>query len=306
MHLSEKLEQAKFSKSVAGYSVKEVDGFKSDFLLVLREEEELMRVLRTKLSAFEAHAEEIEKREQESLRILEAAKAECESILAAARKNADAIVAEAKATAEVRERAAEAHAAEQIAEAERRSAARVEEAKQNAEMILAAADRKGRTMLAEAKSIATAQSQSAKALAAECVAFEARFRTLAADTVRALAALKDDAPKPILPLAPDGAPVLMAEPAPKPEPAPAVKTPAAEPAPAPAVEEKTDAADTKDIPFAGGQPISAYTGEVDRASRRRLYDTVTVTYEEDSFSDIRKIMEGADGKKQKNPAHFVE
>ena len=318
MLLSEKLEQAKFSKSVAGYAVKEVDGFFSDFLPVLREEEELMRVLRTKLSAFEAHAEEIEKREQEAYRVLEAAKQEAESMLAAARKNAGAIVAEAKAAAEARERAADAHAAEQLQNAERRSAERIDEAKKTAEMILAAADRKGRTLLAEAQARATAQSQSAKALAAECVAFEARFRTLAADTVRALSELKDDAPKPIVtqsasqiaaePIVPKS--VQPAEPEVSEEPprrvvrpAPAAEQPKAESTPAAPAEESA----ARDIPFAGGQPVSAYTGASEKPSGRKLYDTVTVSYDnDDGYEDIRKLMEDVNGKKSTNPAHFME
>lgn len=312
MLLSEKLEQAKFSKSVAGYAVKEVDGFIGDFLPILREEEELMRVLRTKLSAFEAHTEEIEKREQEAYRVLEAAKQEAESMVAAARKNADAIVAEAKAAAEARERAAEAHAAEQLQNAERRSAARIDEAKKTAEMILAAADRKGRTLLAEAQARASAQSQSAKALAAECIAFEARFRALAADTVRALSELKDDAPKPIvtkpvqqpIPEPIVQQPVAPVEPASRPaRPAPAVEQPKPkEESAAPAAESAP-----RDIAFAGGQPVSAYTGAPEKPSGRKLYDTVTVSYDnDDGYEDIRKLMEDANGKKPTNPVHFME
>ncbi|MBQ5390389.1 MAG: DivIVA domain-containing protein [Clostridia bacterium] len=312
MLLSEKLEQAKFSKSVAGYSVKEVDGFLGDFLPILREEEELMRVLRTKLSAFEAHIEEIEKREKEAYRVLEAAKEEAGNMLAAAKRNADTLVAEAKAAAALREQAAEARAAEQIDTAERRAAARLEEAKQNAEMILAAADRKGRTMLAEASSKATAQNQSTKALAAECIAFEARFRTLVADTVRALAALKDDAPKPMtVPTAPAPAPIeASAETVHVSEPTAPRRTvqPTAIPVqPQEAVPETADTTAAQDIAFAGGQPVSAYTAETERAPKRRLYDTVNVTYEEDDgFSDIQRLMDDADGKKKTNPAHFME
>lgn len=313
MLLSEKLAQAKFSKSVAGYATKEVDGFLGDLLPVLREEEELLRVLRTKLSAFEAHTEEIEKREREAYRVLEAAKQEAESMLAAARKNADAIVAEAKAAAEVRERAAEAHAAEQIATAERRSAERVDEAKKTAEMILAAADRKGRTMLTEASSRATAENQNAKALAAECVAFEARFRALAADTVRALAALRDNAPKEIPTISvsqPGAVKERLAE-----KSSAEAKQRAAEPQPKAAVQEATvpvapnnvkNAEDTRDIMFAGGRPVPSE--EVTReVPRRKFYDTVTVSYEDDDgFSDIRRLMEDANGVKKTNPTHFCE
>ena len=304
MHVSEKLEQAKFSKSVAGYSVKEVEGFLADLLLLVRDEEERVRALSVKLSAFEAQAAEIEKREQESLRLLEAARAEAEGVRIAAQRNADAIVAEAKAVAEAREHAAKVHADEQIKEAERRSAARVEEAKQNAEMILVAADRKGRTMLAESKSRATAESQNARALAAECAAFEARFRALAADTVRALAALKEEAPKPIVTVS-EPAPIA-AEPVQKATRKEQAAEKVAEKASAPEKEEPK-APVVQDVPFAGGQPVSAYTKETDRVSSRKLYDTVTVTYEEDDgFSDIRKLMGDTQGKKQTNPAHFME
>ena len=300
MHVSKKLEQAKFSKSVAGYSVKEVEGFLADLLLMVRDEEERVRALSVKLGAFEAQAAEIEKREQETLRILEAARAEAEGMRIAAQRNADAIVAEAKAAAEAREHAAKVHADEQIKEAERRSAARVEEAKQNAEMILVAADRKGRAMLAESKSRATAESQNARALAAECAAFEARFRALAADTVRALAALKEEAPKPIA-LAPEPVPIA-AEPVQRVAP----KAQAVDETSVPIQEEPKEPA-VQDVPLAGGQPVSAYTGETDKVTSRKLYDTVTITYEEDNgFSDIRKLMGDAEGKKQTNPAHFME
>ncbi len=304
MLLSEKIEQAKFSKSVAGYACREVDGFLDDILLLLRKEEEQMRALRVKLGAMEAHTEEIEKREQEAHRLLEAARQEAASMLAAAQKNADAIVAEAKAAAETRERAADAHAKEQLQNAERRSAERIDEAKKTAEMILAAADRKGRVLLAEAQSKATAQSQNAKALAAECVAFEARFRTLAADTVRALSALKDDAPRTII------ASQSAAKPA-APQPAAEAANVAARPAapPAPPAEAAHAAEDTaaRDIAFAGGQPVAAYTGASEKSSGRKLYDTVTVSYaEDDGYEDIRRLMEDANGKNLTNPAHFCE
>ncbi len=309
--LSEKLEEAKFHKRALGYSLKEVDEFLNRLLNELRDEEERMRGLRATVSAFEARAEEITKREKESRRILETAKKEAENILAAAKKDADAIVAEAKESAAAKAALADLRARELAEATEHRAAERIEEAKQNAEMILAAADRKGRTLLAEAQSLAIAESQSAEALATECAVFESRFRTLVADTVRALGALKGSAPTPIVTVAPAEPMSELAEPAVEEIEAEAAaprRVKRAVPEQSQAEEEHTaEMTDTQDIPFAGGQPLDAYTKEVDKAPRRKLYDTVTVSYaEDDGFSDVRKLMEDADGKPKASPVHFSE
>ena len=228
-------------------------------------------------------------------------KKEAEGILAVAKKDADAIVAEAKEAAEAKAALADLRAKELADAAERRAAARTEEARQNAEMILAAADRKGRTLLAEAHSKATAESQNASALATECAVFESRFRTLVADTVRALGELRDCAPRAIA--------VPVSEPVPTqtaPEPVKA-PTPDPEPDPTPDPKQPAATAEPTDIAFAGGKPLAAYTKETEKAPRRKLYDTVNVTYaEEEDFADIRGLMDEKGDLKKKNPTHFME
>lgn len=74
---------------------------------------------------------------------------------------------------------------------------------------------------------------------------------------------------------------------------------------APAPEADADAA-PHDYTFAGGKLLAA-DGTRQSAAPRRLYDTVSVTYADDSdgYDDIKRLMDGASGRKLKNPTDFA-
>lgn len=279
MTISEKFENIKFTKSVAGYTQKEVDGFIADILPFVREEEQLLVALRVKLEAFEGKSEEIRQKEQEAYRLLEAAKEEAKIIVATAKKSAEDITAEARVAAEVQQRAASARAAETIADADAKANSRINEANAAAERIIATADAKGRELLEKVKAVYDEEERKAKALANECVAFEDRFRTIVADTAKALARLKEETPVPYEEV--KKAPEVHKE----------------EP---PAVQEEVAALETE-----VEVPVTVSRAKKGESHVRKLYDTVNVTYEneEDDFSQIRDIM---NGKGAKSPTHFSE
>ncbi len=278
MTLSEKLEEVKFTKSVAGYAQKEVDGFIADILPLVREQEQIISALRVKLEAFEGQGEEIMRKEREARALLEAAKQESEIIIATAKKSADDIAAEARVASEVQIRAASTRAADTIANAESQAAARVSEAEATAEKIIATADAKGRELLEKVRAIYDAEEKKAKALVNECAAFEARFRNVVASTVESLAKINSEAP-----VTPD---VKSEE---------SVKVEQVSVPPEETVEEKVEEENVPVVTPAHGEP-----------RRRKLYDTVNVTYEndeDDDFSDIKSVMKG---KGIKGPTDFSE
>lgn len=268
MAISDRIQNAKFSKSMAGYSAKEVDAFLDDLLPIVREQEQLLQAMRAKLLTLDKRSEEIAKQEAEAEQKVANAEARAEAIVAAAEKAAE----------EKLEKAAEGA---RILEAE---------AAKNAERILAAADRQGKGTLAEAITAANAERESANAIRAEYTVFESRFRALVADTARALAALQEEAPKAASLKA---VPVAEAKPEPKEEPKEAPKE---APREAPSPEE------TQSISFAGGRPMP--NGAAKTPSSRKPYDTLSVTYDDaDDFADVQSMMRG---KKVKNPTHFSE
>lgn len=253
MAISDRIQNAKFSKSMAGYSAKEVDAFLDDLLPIVREQEQLLQAMRAKLLTLDKRSEEIAKQEAEAERKIALAEAKAEETLAAAEK----------AAAEKLEKAAEGA---RLLEAE---------AAKNAERILAAADRQGKGVLAEAITAANAERESANAIRAEYTVFESRFRALVADTARALAALQEEAPKATSLKA---VPVAEAKPEPKEEPTPAPKV---EPMPE----------ETQSISFAGGRPMP--NGAAKTPSSRKPYDTLSVTYDDaDDFADVQSMMRG--------------
>ena len=268
MAISDRIRGVKFSKSVAGYSVKEVDAFLDDLLPIVQEQEQLLQAMRAKLLTLDKRSEEIAKQEAEAERKIALAEAKAEEIVAAAEK----------AAAEKLEKAAEGA---QILAAE---------AAKKAERILAAADRQGKGVLAEAITAANAERESANAIRAEYTVFESRFRTLVADTARALAALQEEAPKAATRKA---IPVAEAKPEPKEE---------VQEAPAPKEEPAPE--ETQSISFAGGRPMPTDAEAAKTPSRRKPYDTLSVTYDDDDdFADVQSMMRG---KKVKNPTHFSE
>lgn len=250
MPLSDKIKDIKFTKSVAGYAVKEVDGFIDGVLPAVMEYEREVSTLRVKLDAYERRADEIAKQEKEAARLLESARAEAERIVADAKSNAQKIVS-----------LGEGAAAEKISAAEKKAAA-----------IISAANKKGSEIVSLAKEKSDETNEKLTRLIGEYEEFEAKFRAEVAKTVKNLAAIRESAPK--------------------------VEKPKAEAVPAPKEEEPSE---QKDYEFVGGKRVG--TAEATKEMpRRKLYDTVTVTYdEEDDFSDIKKFL----GKKEiKNPTDF--
>lgn len=265
MSLSEKIKNAKFSKGVAGYSVKEVDGFICDILPLVTECEQQLSALRVKLEAVEYQSDAIKKRENEAERMLEKAKSEAERI-----------INEAKAIAKETVSQSETEALEKGDAAKRMADELLNTAKKNASAIIVSADKKGRETLAAANGNAEEINAKAEALSKEIRAFEENFRAAVADTVKKLSDIRASSPKAV--------PVMKAEP----------KT-----------EKKADVIEileTKDYEFAGGKQLSAKKAE---SSKRRLYDTVTVTYDaEDDFEDVKKIKNEGAKKEIKNPTDF--
>lgn len=330
MSLSERLQSVHFNKGAIGYNTKEVDAFFSEMRTAAEQDASALRTLRAKLDAFEGKSAEIARTENEAYRLLAAAKDEAEKLRAAAEAQAKAVLDDAKARAA----ATEAVAAERAAVAEREAARRASEtvgnAKQNAAMILAAADKRGRETLAAAEREAAATRAKAAALSRRSAEFEEKLRSLTADTVRALAALNAAAPAPPAPAA-SPAPAVSAAAADAPdaarlfasrprrtdrvrpaEPAPAPET-AAETAAAPAAATPTaSAADAEadntahDYAFAGGKLLER-DGARQTAAPRKLYDAVSVTYDDggDGYDDIKRLMDSAADRKLKNPTDFA-
>ncbi len=295
MPISEKIQKASFSKSMAGYTAREVDAFLGDLLPLALEEEQLVSALRAKLGAMEARVEEIARQEKEAYRLLERAREEAERIVAAAEEKARGVRTEAEQTAELRLQNAEKQAAELVASAEATARTSIDTAKKTAETILSTADQKGKTLLAEAAAFANAEREKAQRLTTECTAFEGKFRTLVSETAHALAKLQAAAPE--IP-APTPVPTVK-KPVEKP-----VETPQPAPAAVPETPKASEEPTARDFTFAGGKPIG-----VDHADkpRRKLYDTVNVTYDTDEdFDGIRKLMEEAPKPRVKNPTHFSE
>lgn len=316
MSLSERLQAVRFAKGAIGYNTKEVDSFLAELRIAAERDESALRTLRAKLDAFEGRSAEITRTENEAYRLLAAAKDEAEKLRAAAEAQAKAVLEDAKTRAAATEAVAAERAAVAEREAERRANETVGNAKQNAAMILAAADKRGRETLAAAEREAEEVRARAAALSRRSADFEEKLRGLTADTVRALAALNAAAPAapaaPVAPAAP-AAPSAFAPADTMPEPAPLsvsrprrtdrVRPASAQAAPAP--EADADAA-PHDYTFAGGKLLAA-DGTRQSAAPRKLYDTVSVTYADDSdgYDDIKRLMDGASGRKLKNPTDFA-
>lgn len=309
MSLSERLQSVHFNKGAIGYNTKEVDAFFSEMRTAAERDEAALRTLRAKLDAFEGKSAEIARTENEAYRLLAAAKDEAEKLRAAAEAQAKTLLEDAKARAA----AAEAVAAERAAVAEREAARRANEtvgnARQNAAMILAAADKRGRETLAAAEREAAATRAKAAALSRRSAEFEEKLRSLTADTVRALAALNAAAPAPSAPAdsptpsadAPDAARLFASRPRRTDRVRPT------EPVPAPETAAETEADNTAhDYAFAGGK-LLAKDGERQNAAPRKLYDAVSVTYDDgdDGYDDIKRLMDSAADRKLKNPTDFA-
>lgn len=306
MSLSERLQSIRFNKGAIGYNTKEVDAFVAELRTAAERDESALRTLRAKLDAFEGRSAEITRTENEAYRLLAAAKDEAEKVRAAAEAQAKTMLEDAK----VRAAAAEAVAAERASAAEREAARRANEtvgnARQNAAMILAAADKRGREALAAAEREAADVRARTAALFRRSAEFEEKLRRLTADTVRALAALNASAPAETLSM-PDPTPIFASRPrrTDRVRPAESAAAPAvAETVPASASEADADNT-AHDYTFAGGKLLEK-DGERQTAAPRKLYDTVSVTYDGgDGYDDIKRLMESAADRKLKNPTDFA-
>lgn len=310
MKISEKLRDAKFSKSIVGYATKEVDGLIDDLILRAQENEYTLEEQRAKLAAFEARTEAIAQKEAEAARLLESAKEEAKRIVSEAQTRAADLLQNARQSAEEITDAAKYRAESALAEGERRAAKCAADAKEKAELVLAAADRRGKLMLAEAKEKADAQTGKAAELAAVCETFENRFRAIVADTVKALHAHNASAPVPAALAKPAPAPKPV-QPAPKkPQPEPETPVSATKPAEKPSTEGETgknEPAAQTDYTFAGGKLFSDPTLRDSGAPKHHLYDTVQVSYEaDDGYEDIRRLMESAEDAPRKGPTGFSD
>lgn len=323
MSLSERLQSIRFNKGAIGYNTKEVDAFVAELRTAAERDESALRTLRAKLDAFEGRSAEITRTENEAYRLLAAAKDEAEKVRAAAEAQAKTMLEDAK----VRAAAAEAVAAERASAAEREAARRANEtvgnARQNAAMILAAADKRGREALAAAEREAADVRARTAALFRRSAEFEEKLRRLTADTVRALAALNALAPADatVAPAAaaapasapaetlsmPDHTPIFASRPrrTDRVRPAESAAAPAASET-VPASASEADADNTAhDYTFAGGKLLEK-DGERQTAAPRKLYDTVSVTYDGgDGYDDIKRLMESAADRKLKNPTDFA-
>ncbi|MBR5539212.1 MAG: DivIVA domain-containing protein [Clostridia bacterium] len=253
MSLSDKIKDIKFSKSVAGYSTKEVDGFLDEIVSAVMEQEKEISALCAKTEAYENRAKDIEKKEKAAADTLEDAKNEARRIIGEAEKKAEHIVAAGEGAADEKRAAAEKAAAE----------------------IITAADNKGKEILLAAKNEAERINETVAALVGEYEEFEAKFRTEVAKTVKNLADIRSSAPK-------------------------TEKAEKTEKKPEEPVKAEPSVPDTQDFEFVGGRRVpSEATKEM---PRRKLYDTLTVTYDnEDDFADIKEFL----GKKEiKNPTDF--
>lgn len=294
MSISEIFADVKFTKSVAGYSAKEVDAFIGEMLPKIAEQEQILSGLRVKLEALEARREEIAATEQNAKALLENAEREAKIIEETANKKVEGMIADANIGIEVQTRAAASHAAKVISDAEKEAEDIVSEAKKNSERIVAAADAQARAMLAQVKEFCEEEKRKAQELSNECAAFEASFKKLVAKTVEEFARIKEKTP------------VKAEIPKKSEEPKAEAESVKKEPEVKKAVQaEKThsDVQVATDVSFAGAKPIVPQTKK--ESAPRRLYDTVTVTYDDEfDFSGVRDIMKK--GTARKSPTHFSE
>lgn len=281
MSISEKLTDIKFTKSAIGYSAKEVDGFISDILPLVKEQEHLLLALKVKLEAFDAQRGEIEGKEKQALRLLEAAKKEAEIIVATAKKSAEDKLKDAELSSEVQLRAAASRAAEIIADAEQKAKATANEAEVNAEKVLKSADAEARAVIEKVMAYSAEETRKAQEISDKCAAFEASFKALVAKTAAEFAAIKENTPMPAREVVEEPAPI------------------AAESCVEPQKEETE--AEAEEPTF-----TAPTVGERARTPKKHLYDAVPVTYDDDEqdFTDIRDIMKRAE--KRKSPTHFSE
>ena len=199
---------------------------------------------------------------------------EAAAVLEAAKNEALSIIEAAKAEGE-KEIAKSRLAAEKI----------IEDAKADATEISIKAKVDARILLEKATEKADEINAKSAALVKTCDDFEAKFRMEVAKTVKNLAEIKSGAPK-VKVIAPVKEEVEAEVPAEKAE----------------------ESEEMQDFAFVGGKRLDT-TVNTDRKNGRKVYDTLSVTYDnafESDFEEIKRMKEDISKKGIKNPVEFSE
>ena len=181
--------------------------------------------------------------------------------------------------------AAKVEAAKEIASGKFEAEKIIGGAKAEATEISIKAKVDARILLEKANEKADEINAKAAALVKACDDFEAKFRTEVAKTVKNLADIKKSAPK-VKVIAP-----IKEE--------PAVEAPA---------EKVEDPVEMQDFAFVGGKRLDT-TVNTDRKNGRKVFDTLSVTYDnafESDFEEIKRMKEDISKKGIKNPVEFSE
>lgn len=331
MRITDKLADAKFSRGVAGYNIKEVDAFLQALSAEAVEAEAKMDTLQAALSAYDAEKEKIAQQkaaadelfalaEAKSKKLLSEAQAAARACERAAEIEAENLRASAESKAQNRLRAAQVQADAVLADAERAAKEKLDEANERAAQLLAAAEAKTAAeadryeeIVSAGRAYTASVAEITEALREKLAALNDRTkpRPDAALTVRAARTAKREKKDESEAAAPQAQDIPM----PEGRPAESRRAPGErhalrgmhrEP-----LSQTTDAAPgggeeetVREYSFAGGRPAGDPPPK--SASAVRPSDTVNVTYdtEDDGFADVERII--ASGKAQKkDPTDFV-
>ena len=342
MSVSKTFSDAKFSRGVAGYNIKEVDAFLHTAAAETAELESKLATLQAKLAAYDAEKEKIAQEKAAADELLRLAEAKAKKLLSEAQSAARAceraaeIEAEnlrtsAESKAQTRLHAAQVQADGVIADAEAAAKEKIEEAEETAARILAAADGRGRQMIAAAEKKTAEETDRYAAIVAAGREYTASVAELTENLRKNLAALNDRT-KPHL----DAAIAARPQPAAAPQ---TVETAVAETKTAPldvpmpegrtaaerpegqrrarrgvsptdgetetvGTESAGEETAVRDFSFAGGRLLDGDLPK--REPGVKPYGTVNVTYDDtdNGFADVEKII--AAGKQgRKNPTGFA-
>ncbi|MBQ9428274.1 MAG: DivIVA domain-containing protein [Clostridia bacterium] len=337
MSVSKTFSDAKFSRGVAGYNIKEVDAFLHTAAAETAELESKLATLQAKLAAYDAEKEKIAQEKAAADELLRLAEAKAKKLLSEAQSAARAceraaeIEAEnlrtsAESKAQNRLHAAQVQADGVIADAEAAAKEKIEEAEETAARILAAADGRGRQMIAAAEKKTAEETDRYAAIVAAGREYTASVAELTENLRKNLAALNDrtkphlDAAIAARPHPAETAAAPGSKEAPLDVPMPEGRTAAERPegqrrarrgvSP---TDGETETAGTesageetavRDFSFAGGRLLDGDQPKSEPGVKP--YGTVNVTYDDtdNGFADVEKII--AAGKQgRKNPTGFA-
>lgn len=340
MSVSERLSDARFSRGVAGYNIKEVDAFLHTAATETAEMESKLATLQAKLAAYDAEREKIAQEKAAADELLRLAEAKAKKLLSeaqsaaracerAAQIEAENLRASAESKAQNRLHAAQVQADGVIADAEAAAKEKIEEAESTAARVLAAADGRGRQMIAAAEQQTAEETDRYAAIVAAGRDYTASVAELTENLRKNLAALNDRT-KPHL----DAAIAARPQPATAPQ---ATETVAAQtksasldvplpagkpvsdrpegqrharrgvsPAPeAPGTGSADGESEVRDFSFAGGRLLDGDRPKSD--SSVSPYGAVNVTYADtdNGFADVERII-AAGRQGRKNPTDFAD